>query len=917
MQSRYTSFERIESRILLAAHVAGDANVYATIQAAVDAAAAGAIVTVDAGVYPELVTINKPLTLRGAQAGVDARSNRRAAAESVLTGFDFGGGNVSTSFYVAANDVTLDGFVVQGNTSTGTYGAGIVIAPNVAGTHVVDNIIQNNVSGLFLANNSSTDAALIQHNVFRNNNNAGEDGGRGIYSNGGLSGGNLTNVTIDSNFFAFNYGNTGTTTLEAAIALESRTLSSQSDIRISSNTFNNNGKAALFYNASGIVLQGNTVTACRDQWSGAFRFEGLMSDVSIQSNTLYGNLGAALRIDSKAIEGTVSTNFIVNGNNIYGNGLNSNHEGLLVDAGTYAGVLDATNNWWGSASGPRINGGGSGDAIVAGGTDVMYSPFATAMYPIVPVAYSGLPSSPDAIIQFEDFDHGGEGLGYHDLDTANNGQQKYRGASGVDIQITSDAGGGYNLGYVKAGEWLNFTVVVPFDGSYALQVRVANAASGGAFHLQDENGVNLTGKMTVPNTGGFQAWKTIASSMSLTAGTHALHVVFDSNSSSGSVGNFNWFQLIAPALPSPPTAPVNLVAIPVDATTIQLTWGDVSGASEYRIERSIDGVTFAPLATVAANQTSYNDASVSGSGSFYYRVVAANSVGVSDPSNVASAVPVQPPAAPSDLSAVADGSKINLSWTDNAPAVRKSFTVWRSIDGSNFAQIGITLGTTTYIDSTSLSPATIYFYEIQASNSAGTSNFSNVASATTAAATLPVDWSDGDIGAVSAAGSTSFANGVYTVNGSGGDIWGSSDSFHFVYRQLTGDGTIIARVDAMTRTNGLAKAGVMFRDSLAANAKQAGVFVTPSSGVSFIRRSTSGGSSTSTSVSGPVAPYWVKLVRSGNTFTAYRSSSGTTWTLVGVSTIGMKSNLYVGLAVCAKNTTGWLNTSTFSNVSVT
>jgi parallel beta-helix repeat protein len=834
----------------------------------------------------------------------------------VLSGFDFGGGNVSTSFYVAANDVTLDGFVVQGNTSTGTYGAGIVIAPSVAGTHIVNNIIQNNVSGLFLANNSSTNAALVQHNVFRNNNNAGEDGGRGIYSNGGLSGGNLTNVTIDSNFFAFNYGGAGTTTLEAAISLESRTLNSQSDIRITNNTFNNNGKAALFYNASGILLQGNTVTACRDQWSGAFRFEGLMSDVSILSNTLYGNLGAAVRVDSKAIEGSVSSNFVVSGNNIYGNGINSNHEGLMIDAGTYTGMFGATNSWWGSASGPKINGSGGGDAIVASGTSVLYSPFATTIFPITSPAYTGLPSSPDANIQFEDFDHGGEGLAYHDLDTANNGGQKYRGASGVDIQTTTDAGGGYNLGYVKAGEWLNYTVAIPFDGLYALQVRVANAASGGAFHLQDENGVNLTGKMTVPNSGGFQTWKTILSSVNLTAATHTLRVVFDANSTSGSVGNFNWWQLIAPALPTIPAVPADLIATPIDATTIKLTWSDVSGESEYRIERSTDGVMFAPLATVAANQTGYSDSSVSGSATFYYRVLAANSVGVSDPSNVASAAPMQPPAAPSGLSAVADGSKINLSWTDNAPAVQKSFAIFRSTDGVSFAQIGITLGTTTYSDSTGLSPATQYFYKVQASNGGGASDFSNVASATTAAATLPSGWSDGDIGAVSAAGSASFANGAYTVNGSGSDIWGSSDSFHFVYRQLTGDGTIIARVDGMTKTNGLAKAGVMFRDSLAANAKQAGVFVTPSSGVTFVRRSTTGGSSTSTSVSGPVAPYWVKLVRSGNTFTSYRSSNGTTWTLVGSSTIGMNSTIYVGLAVCAKNTTGWLNTSTFSNVSV-
>src|SRR2546421_4087991 len=85
--------ESLERRQLLAAHVAGDPTVYATIQAAVNAAAPNAIVNVDAGDYPEVVVINKPLTVRGAQSGVDARSNLRANAaapanESVLSGVD-------------------------------------------------------------------------------------------------------------------------------------------------------------------------------------------------------------------------------------------------------------------------------------------------------------------------------------------------------------------------------------------------------------------------------------------------------------------------------------------------------------------------------------------------------------------------------------------------------------------------------------------------------------------------------------------------------------------------------------------------------------------------------------------------------------------------------------------------------------
>src|SRR5437660_1798423 len=69
--------EPLERRVLLAAHIVGSQTVYPTIQAAVTAASAGATINVDAGTYPELVTVNKTLTINGAMANVDARSNAR------------------------------------------------------------------------------------------------------------------------------------------------------------------------------------------------------------------------------------------------------------------------------------------------------------------------------------------------------------------------------------------------------------------------------------------------------------------------------------------------------------------------------------------------------------------------------------------------------------------------------------------------------------------------------------------------------------------------------------------------------------------------------------------------------------------------------------------------------------------------
>jgi hypothetical protein len=93
--------------------------------------------------------------------------------------------------------------------------------------------------------------------------------------------------------------------------------------------------------------------------------------------------------------------------------------------------------------------------------------------------------------------------------------------------------------------------------------------------------------------------------------------------------------------------------------------------------------------------------------------------------------------------------------------------------------------------------------------------------------TLPAGWTKRDIGPVTLAGSASYANNTYTVQASGSDIWTATDAFHFVYQSLTGDGSITARVASISNTNQWAKAGVMIRESLAANSKESSLVVTP------------------------------------------------------------------------------------------
>ncbi len=174
-------------------------------------------------------------------------------------------------------------------------------------------------------------------------------------------------------------------------------------------------------------------------------------------------------------------------------------------------------------------------------------------------------------------------------------------------------------------------------------------------------------------------------------------------------------------------------------------------------------------------------------------------------------------------------------------------------------------------------------------------------------------WLHQDVGAVGAAGGASYSAGAFSVVASGADIAASADEFHFVYVPVSGNATIVARVAAIQNTSAWAKGGVMLRESLAANSRHASMFLTRANGLQFQRRTTTGGFHQN--VVGPLvsAPHWVKLVRSGATFTGWASPDGAAWTFVGSATFTMPSNLYVGLALTSRND-GVLNTSVFDNV---
>jgi hypothetical protein len=183
-------------------------------------------------------------------------------------------------------------------------------------------------------------------------------------------------------------------------------------------------------------------------------------------------------------------------------------------------------------------------------------------------------------------------------------------------------------------------------------------------------------------------------------------------------------------------------------------------------------------------------------------------------------------------------------------------------------------------------------------------------------------WQTVDVGTVAAAGSAIQNGNIWTIKGSGADIWSGTDAFRYVYMSSTDDCSIEARVADLTNTNDWAKAGVMIRENNDANAPNAMVCLTPLKGISFQWRSTKGSSTSMSNIPVVSAPKWLRVTRSGNTFAAFYwgDSDGLlpdgskNWKPVGTpQPINMLQSATLGMAVTSHND-GVLCTSTMDNV---
>jgi hypothetical protein len=179
---------------------------------------------------------------------------------------------------------------------------------------------------------------------------------------------------------------------------------------------------------------------------------------------------------------------------------------------------------------------------------------------------------------------------------------------------------------------------------------------------------------------------------------------------------------------------------------------------------------------------------------------------------------------------------------------------------------------------------------------------------------MPAPWSAQDIGGPAVAGSASVAQGQFTINAAGATVSALSDQITFVYQQVTGDVDVFARVDSIAMANAWSSAGVMIRSALTANSAHGISLVSAGNGTAFQRRLQTGGATTNTFGPRVVAPRWVRLLRVGTALTAYTSANGTTWTVIGSSTLAL-GPAYVGLAATSQNASA-TTTAVISQVSV-
>ncbi|MBX9852605.1 MAG: carbohydrate-binding protein [Cytophagaceae bacterium] len=140
--------------------------------------------------------------------------------------------------------------------------------------------------------------------------------------------------------------------------------------------------------------------------------------------------------------------------------------------------------------------------------------------------YNGVIINLPGKVEAENYDLGGQGEAFNETTPGNTGAV-YRNDA-VDIEACTDAGGGFNLGWIDAGEWLEYTVNATATSNYRFNFRVATPMAGKTLSLLVD-GVNR-GTVNIPVTGGWQNWATVSlNNITLNQGQHIIRLLMNGN----------------------------------------------------------------------------------------------------------------------------------------------------------------------------------------------------------------------------------------------------------------------------------------------------------------------------------------------------------------------------------------------------
>lgn len=336
---------------------------FTTIQDAINAASGAQVIFVCAGLYPELapgpLTVNKSVTLVGAQNGIDARD--RVGAESIIA--DING------TLIAASNVIIDGFTVQNSAVPEATGYGILMRGGIGGTRILNNIIQHNIVGIGLANDGPR--AIIRRNWIRANNLVGPQNGSGIYTDQFAIGRQIVrDVLIEENRFS-DHAEGG-----ASIWINNTDFVTGGvfGLEVRSNSFSRNSRAMFLFNTHDSRFHDNTITGSTLTGSADFRLGDKNTDLSFTSNDLSDGASHAIWMAPRF--GIPNERVEFHQNNIERYALT----GITVEPGGHVGTVNAECNWWNSPGGPAAadNPGGTGEEVVG---DVDYRPWLVARAP--------------------------------------------------------------------------------------------------------------------------------------------------------------------------------------------------------------------------------------------------------------------------------------------------------------------------------------------------------------------------------------------------------------------------------------------------------------------------------------------------------------------------------------------------------